>query len=69
MRLCGMKVAPAYLEDLLQGHPSIADVAVVGKLDQDAGELPCAFMVIKPGYENTKAKDIEDFVKGGQLTK
>jgi len=57
----GFQVAPAELEGLLLTHPDIADVAVVGKPDLEAGELPTAFVVIKKGrtlYE----KDIYTFV-------
>jgi len=41
----GMQVAPAELEALLLTHPKIADVAVVGKDDEEAGEIPKAFVV------------------------
>lgn len=41
----GYQVAPAELEALLVTHPSVADVAVIGIPDADAGELPKAFIV------------------------
>ena len=41
----GYQVAPAELEALLVTHPDIADVAVVGSPDEDAGEVPKAFVV------------------------
>ncbi len=41
----GMQVAPAELEALLLGHPSIADAAVIPVPDDEAGEVPKAFIV------------------------
>jgi acyl-CoA synthetase (AMP-forming)/AMP-acid ligase II len=41
----GHQVAPAELEALLLTHPGVADVAVVGVPDRDAGEVPKAFVV------------------------
>ena len=41
----GYQVAPAELEALLLTHPTIADAAVIGVLDEEAGEVPKAFVV------------------------
>jgi acyl-CoA synthetase (AMP-forming)/AMP-acid ligase II len=43
----GMQVAPAELEALLLTHPAIADAAVVPLKDEEAGEVPRAFIVLK----------------------
>lgn len=43
----GWQVAPAELEAVLLTHPSIADAAVVGIPDAEAGEVPKAFVVRK----------------------
>ncbi|CAI9093251.1 OLC1v1028710C1 [Oldenlandia corymbosa var. corymbosa] len=45
----GYQVAPAELEHLLQSHPDIADAAVIPYPDEDAGQIPVAFVVRKPG--------------------
>lgn len=42
----GFQVAPAELEALLITHPAVADVAVVGIADEEAGEVPKAFIVL-----------------------
>ena len=57
----GFQVPPAELEALLISHPKIADVAVIGVPDQEAGELPKAFVVAKPGSGLT-AQDVQDYV-------
>jgi acyl-CoA synthetase (AMP-forming)/AMP-acid ligase II len=41
----GFQVAPAELEALIITHPGVADVAVIGVPDEEAGELPKAFIV------------------------
>jgi acyl-CoA synthetase (AMP-forming)/AMP-acid ligase II len=41
----GFQVAPAELEALLLTHPKIRDVAVVRSPDEEAGEVPKAFVV------------------------
>jgi len=38
-------VAPSELENLLRKHPRITDVAVIGIPDEEAGELPRAYIV------------------------
>ncbi len=49
----GMQVAPAEIEAALLTHPAIADAAVIGKADEEAGEVPKAFIVLKAGEEVT----------------
>jgi acyl-CoA synthetase (AMP-forming)/AMP-acid ligase II len=41
----GYQVAPAELEAVLISHPEVADAAVVGSPDEEAGEVPKAFVV------------------------
>jgi acyl-CoA synthetase (AMP-forming)/AMP-acid ligase II len=54
----GMQVAPAELEALLLTHPAILDAAVVRRPDDEAGEVPKAFVVLKPD-ETSKATTAE----------
>ena len=42
----GFQVPPAELEAILINHPCVADCAVIGVPDDEAGELPKAFVVI-----------------------
>jgi acyl-CoA synthetase (AMP-forming)/AMP-acid ligase II len=57
----GFQVPPAELEALLLTHPAIADAAVVGVPDVEAGELPAGFVVLKPGAQ-IDAAEIMAFV-------
>uniref|UniRef100_A0ACD5TM45 Uncharacterized protein n=1 Tax=Avena sativa TaxID=4498 RepID=A0ACD5TM45_AVESA len=45
----GFQIAPADLEAVLVQHPDIVDVAVTSAEDEEAGEIPVAFVVRKPG--------------------
>ena len=54
----GFQVPPAELEALLLTHPAVADAAVIGVPDPEAGELPKGFVVLKPGAAAT-----EDVIK------
>jgi len=56
----GFQVAPAELEAILLTHPMIADAAVVPYQDEEAGEVPKAYVVLKG--EATE-HEIKDFVR------
>lgn len=47
----GFQVPPAELEGLLLTHPAVADAAVIPVRDEEAGEVPKAFVVLKPGLQ------------------
>src|SRR5712692_9907605 len=55
----GFQVAPAELEAILLTHPAVADAAVIPCADDEAGEVPKAFVVVK---SETSAAAIMDFV-------
>lgn len=54
------QVAPAAVESVVLQHSGVAECGVVGAPDEDAGELPVAFVVKKPG-SNVTAKELLDF--------
>ena len=45
----GFQVPPAELEAILLRHPNVTDAAVVGLLDEEAGEIPVGYVVLPPG--------------------
>ena len=47
IKVKGFQVAPAELEGVLRTHPAVADAAVVGVPDDEAGERPVAFVVAR----------------------
>jgi acyl-CoA synthetase (AMP-forming)/AMP-acid ligase II len=62
----GLQVAPAELEALLITHPAVLDVAVVRHPDEEAGEVPKAYIVLKgdPAAKATPAEEIMAWVAG-----
>jgi len=57
----GFQVPPAELEGLIVTHPKVLDVAVIGVPDDEAGELPKAFVVLAPG-EDLTLDELQEFV-------
>lgn len=56
----GFQVPPAELEGLLASHPKVSDVAVVGVYDEEqATEVPRAYVVPAPGVEGGKQTEAE----------
>ncbi|KAJ0173594.1 hypothetical protein K1T71_010743 [Dendrolimus kikuchii] len=55
----GNQVAPATVETVLLQHNGVAECGVVGAPDEVAGELPTAFVVLKPGANVTEQELIE----------
>ena len=49
----GFQVAPAEVEAILIDSPMIADAAVIGRPDDEAGEVPVAFVVAAPDQSPT----------------
>ncbi|XP_045767876.1 4-coumarate--CoA ligase 1-like isoform X3 [Maniola jurtina] len=57
----GHKIAPIQLENLLQMHQNVLEAAVIGKPDPVSGELPMAFVVLKPGTNITE-QELVDYI-------
>ncbi len=60
----GWSIAPAELEALLLEHPAVADAAVIGKPDEEAGEVPKAFVVRKADHPDVTAAELLQFAAG-----
>lgn len=69
IKVKGIQVAPAELEDLLLGHSKVEDCAVIGIPDDYSGERPFGFVVLKPEIEGTKEilDEILDYVKAKKV--
>ena len=59
----GFSIAPAELESLLVEHPAVREAAVIGIPDEEAGEVPKAFVVQQPDH-NISADDLLAFANG-----
>jgi acyl-CoA synthetase (AMP-forming)/AMP-acid ligase II len=67
IKYSGFQVPPAELEGILLEHPAVADAAVIGKADEEHGEIPKAFVVLKPGGA-TSARQLMEYVAGQVAT-
>lgn len=53
LKVNGMSVFPSELEALLGQHPTVLASAVLGRPHEQRGQQPVAFIVLKPGAEET----------------
>ncbi|WP_233889789.1 acyl-CoA synthetase [Paraburkholderia flagellata] len=58
----GHNIDPAAIEEALHRHPAVQIAAAVGRPDVHAGELPVAYVQLKPGVTATEA-DLADFLR------
>lgn len=62
MKVAGMKVYPTEVEMALEEHPQIDEAAVIALPDPMRGEVPKAFVVLKPGA-SLDIKEIRAFCR------
>ncbi|KAI5917649.1 hypothetical protein F4810DRAFT_695529 [Camillea tinctor] len=69
IKVKGIGVAPAELEDLLLGHEKVEDCAVLAVPDERAGERPKAYVVLKPGSKADQAtgQEIIEYVEKNKV--
>ncbi|OLF55692.1 AMP-binding protein, partial [Pseudomonas chlororaphis] len=54
LKVNGMSVFPGELEALLGQHPAVLACAVIGRRDENRGQVPVAFIVLKPGSDDSR---------------
>ncbi|XP_067011345.1 uncharacterized protein [Anabrus simplex] len=59
IKVKGNQVSPTELENIIMELPDVSDVAVVGIPDDKAGEIPRAFVVLRPNSKLTEGEIIE----------
>jgi cyclohexanecarboxylate-CoA ligase len=63
----GENISPREIEDLLQTHPKVAAVAVIGLPDRDRGERVCAVVETPAGQEPLTFAEMQQFCRDSQL--
>jgi len=61
-RVGGENVAPAEVEEVLLGHPAVETAQVIGVPDPRLGEVACAYVTLKSGFEITE-EDLKNWTK------
>ena len=61
----GYNIAGVEVEEALLRHPAVAECGVIGRPDEERGQVVEAFVVLKPGFEPSPemAEALQDFVK------
>jgi len=62
----GQNIYPAEVEGLLNEHPKVSSVAIVGYPDRAMGEKCCAYVIPKPG-QTFIFEEMVEFLKGKKL--
>jgi len=57
LKVKGMSVFPSELEVLLSKHPAVAGCGVVGRPDPEKGQVPVAFVKLRPEAEGTHSEN------------
>jgi propionyl-CoA synthetase len=58
INVAGHRLSTGGMEEVLAGHPNVAETAVIGIADQLKGQVPVGFVVLKSGVDRP-ASDIE----------
>jgi 2,3-dihydroxybenzoate-AMP ligase len=62
----GQNIYPAEIEGLLNEHPKVASVAIVGYPDREMGERACAYVIPRAG-QSFSFEEMVEFLKGKKL--
>jgi propionyl-CoA synthetase len=62
INVAGHRLSTGGMEEILAGHPDVAECAVLGIKDAIKGEVPCGFLVLKAGVTTSHAEIEKDIV-------
>ncbi len=63
INVAGHRLSTGGLEEVLAGHPDVAECAVIGVADQLKGQLPLGLIVLKDGVERDEAELAKELVQ------
>ncbi|OWT55647.1 long-chain-fatty-acid--CoA ligase [Candidimonas nitroreducens] len=64
----GENISSQEVEEVLYRHPGVYEAAVVALADTHWGEVPCAFVCLKPNAGPVSEQDIIDFCRAGMAS-
>jgi len=62
INVAGHRLSTGGMEEVLAGHPDVAECAVLGIKDELKGEVPCGFIVLKAGVNRPPAEIEKEIV-------
>ena len=62
INVAGHRLSTGGMEEVLAGHPDVAECAVIGIKDELKGEVPCGFIVLKAGVNRPPAEIEKEIV-------
>ena len=62
INVAGHRLSTGGMEEVLAGHPDVAECAVLGIKDELKGEVPCGFIVLKAGVNREPAEIEKEIV-------
>ena len=65
INVAGHRLSTGAMEEVLAGHPDVAECAVFGVDDQLKGELPLGLVVLKAGVERAEAEIQRELIAAG----
>jgi len=63
INVAGHRLSTGGVEEVLSGHPDVAECAVIGVADPVKGEVPLGFVVLKAGVVRPEAEIVADLVR------
>ena len=62
INVAGHRLSTGAIEEVLAGHPDVAECAVIGAADPMKGQLPLGFLVLKAGVDRDPAEIVAETV-------
>jgi propionyl-CoA synthetase len=63
INVAGHRLSTGAMEEVLAGHPDVAECAVVGVADDLKGEIPVGFVVTKAGVTRTEGEIVKELIE------
>lgn len=63
INVAGHRLSTGAMEEVLSGHPAVAECAVIGVADSLKGQMPVGFLCLKKGVETPDAQVVSEVVR------
>jgi propionyl-CoA synthetase len=63
INVAGHRLSTGQMEEVLAGHPDVAECAVIGVADQLKGQMPLGLIVLKAGADRSRDEIVQELVK------